>query len=233
MRYYYDLHIHTVLSPCADVLMTPNNIFNMASLKGLHIIAITDHNSAKQLPICHEIAKSYDLLFIPGIEVSVAEGFHVLCYFKTLEEALKFDHQLENYLNKDYYDLSYYGEQSLTDIEDQVISNYPYLLSQPTNLSFQDLLNMMTSYETIMAYAHIDRSKHSGLSFIHKFPLDFIECTKHIEESFIEKYLLNRYKLLTNSDAHQIIDISECTSYNSIHLDELTIEAFFRYFHHG
>ena len=30
-----DLHIHTALSPCGDMDMTPNNIVNMAQLKGL------------------------------------------------------------------------------------------------------------------------------------------------------------------------------------------------------
>jgi len=58
MKFFYDLHIHSVLSPCADRLMTPNNIFNMANLKGLNIIAVTDHNSMKQLPVLSEIAES-------------------------------------------------------------------------------------------------------------------------------------------------------------------------------
>ena len=233
MRLHYDLHIHTVLSPCADVLMTPNNIFNMATLKGLDIIAITDHNSAKQLPICHELAKSYDLLFVPGIEVSVSEGFHVLCYFKSVEEALSFDKQLETYLIKETYDLACYGEQSMTDIEDQVVDTYPYLLSQATNLSFHGLLNLIKPYEAILAYAHVDRIKHSGLSYVHHYPLDFIEISKHASDAFIEKNLLDRYPILINSDAHQITDISEPSSSNIIHLKDLSIEAFFRYFNHG
>ena len=43
----YDLHIHSALSPCGDKDMTPNNIINMSLLKGLEIISVTDHNSAK------------------------------------------------------------------------------------------------------------------------------------------------------------------------------------------
>ena len=74
MIYHYDLHIHSVLSACADDLMTPNNIFNMANLKGLDIISVTDHNSLKQLQICQEISESYDMLFIPGVEITCSPG---------------------------------------------------------------------------------------------------------------------------------------------------------------
>jgi predicted metal-dependent phosphoesterase TrpH len=59
MKYYYDLHIHTVLSPCADVLMTPNNLWNMVSLKGLDFVAFVDHNCARQLPMLAKIGESY------------------------------------------------------------------------------------------------------------------------------------------------------------------------------
>ena len=38
-RYYYDFHIHSCLSPCADDDMTPGNIAGMATLKGLNILA--------------------------------------------------------------------------------------------------------------------------------------------------------------------------------------------------
>ena len=135
MIYYYDLHIHSVLSACADDLMTPNNIFNMANLKGLNIISVTDHNSLKQLSICQEISESYDMLFIPGVEISTNEGFHILCYFKKIEDALEFDHKIEQLIEKTTYDVQYYGEQQIVDINDEVIDLYPYLLSPNTNTS--------------------------------------------------------------------------------------------------
>ena len=50
MRYSYDLHMHSCLSPCGDMDMTPNNIVNMACLLGLDIIAVSDHNTARNLP---------------------------------------------------------------------------------------------------------------------------------------------------------------------------------------
>ena len=44
---YYDLHIHSCLSPCGDNNMTPANIVGMAAVKKLDVIALTDHNSCK------------------------------------------------------------------------------------------------------------------------------------------------------------------------------------------
>lgn len=234
MRFYYDLHIHTVLSPCADVLMTPHNIFNMATLKGLDIIAITDHNSAKQLPICEEIAQSYDLLFVPGIEVEVQEGFHVLIYFKSVNEAMRFDQILEPFIDKKEIDLSIYNEQSLTNINDETIETIPHLLTAPTQLSFRELLNILNeSFEYVIGYAHLDRTKHSGLVYCHQYELNFVEVTKHVSESFIDHHYLDRYPIMMNSDAHQIMDISEKNIHNYIELNELSIDSLFRYFHHG
>lgn len=51
MKIYTDLHIHTALSPCGSKDMTPNNIINMSKLKGLDAIAITDHNSCKNVEV--------------------------------------------------------------------------------------------------------------------------------------------------------------------------------------
>jgi len=39
---YYDLHLHSCLSPCGDDESTPGNIVGMAVVKGLQVIALTD-----------------------------------------------------------------------------------------------------------------------------------------------------------------------------------------------
>ena len=45
-----DLHIHSCLSPCGEEDMTPCNIAGMGYLNGLRIMALTDHNTAKNCP---------------------------------------------------------------------------------------------------------------------------------------------------------------------------------------
>jgi len=68
-RYYYDLHIHSCLSPCGDDDMTPNNIAGMAALKGLNIVALTDHNSTKNCPAFFEACKKQGIIPIAGMEL--------------------------------------------------------------------------------------------------------------------------------------------------------------------
>lgn len=233
MKYYYDLHIHSVLSPCADDLMTPNNIFNMANLKKLNIISVTDHNSLKQLSTCYELSQSYDMLFIPGVELEVQEGFHLLCYFKHVDEALAFDAFLESHIHKQRYDHELYGKQAITNLDDEIIDYFPYHLTNSLTLSFEDLLFSLKHYDHILVYAHLNREKNSGLSYLNQYPLDAIELTKHVQAGFIHQHQLTNHKILFNSDAHQIIDISEIKDKNEMELESLTIEAFFEYFKNG
>ena len=86
---YYDFHIHTCLSPCADDDMTPNNIINMAMIKGLDMIAICDHNSSLQLSAFSKLKTNIKIIF--GIEVETIEEVHVLGLFKSLEDNISFD----------------------------------------------------------------------------------------------------------------------------------------------
>lgn len=226
MKYHYDLHIHSVLSPCADVLMTPHNIFNMANIKGLDIIAVTDHNSCMQLKICEEISKSYDMLFIPGIEVTVKEDFDVLCYFKTVDDALQFDQLLEPFKLKETYDIDLFGEQEITNIYDEVIDTYPYLLTHSLDISFNKLQEIINDFEHIMIFAHIDRAYRSGVKYINQLGGKPTIEYKHHQLKDIDAVYVH------NSDAHQIVDILERTDKNVIDLKALNIDDLFRYFNY-
>jgi len=84
---FYVLHIHSALSPCAEDEMTPHNVCAMAALKGLDLIALTDHNAAGNLRSFEEAALARGLMFLPGIEVTTAEEVHILTYFPTVDAA--------------------------------------------------------------------------------------------------------------------------------------------------
>jgi len=226
MIYHYDVHIHSVLSPCADCLMTPNNILNMAMLKGINIVSVTDHNSLKQLPVLFELAMSYDILFIPGVEVTTNENYHVLIYFKTLEEALRFDQMLDTYRPNA---MNHFGMASLTDIEDMVIDTYPSISSDPLLLDYQTLTKALTTYQHLVILAHVDRPNTDILNRLNELKFNGIELTRR-DELLISNYRLSRYPILYNSDAHDLLAISEATLHNTIELESLSIDAFFRYF---
>ena len=88
---FYDLHIHSCLSPCGDDDMTPANIAGMAAVKGLDVIALTDHNSCRNCPAAMYHGIQYGVTVIPGMELTTQEEVHVICLFPDLENALAFD----------------------------------------------------------------------------------------------------------------------------------------------
>ena len=65
MKLHYDLHLHSCLSPCGDVEMTPNNIVGMAKLLGYDIIALTDHNSCLNTPAAVKAGQRLGITVVP------------------------------------------------------------------------------------------------------------------------------------------------------------------------
>ncbi len=205
-----DLHIHTCLSPCASMEMTPNNTVNMAYLKGLEAIAICDHNSALNLPACKAVADAREMVFIPGIEVETKEEVHVLCYFETVDTALEFGDYIYKHLPPIKNKPDFFGEQVVMDEDDEVVKHVGTLLSQSTTLSIDDVVEACRERGGVPVPAHINRQANSILSALGFLPpsLDFasIEVYKHVPISGVN---LDEYHVLYDSDAHQLEDILE------------------------
>ena len=87
-KLFYDLHLHSCLSPCGDNDMTPNNMAGMASLKGLQIAALTDHNSSKNCPAFLAACEKNGIVGIAGMELTTSEEIHLVCLFEYLDAAL-------------------------------------------------------------------------------------------------------------------------------------------------
>lgn len=90
MKFYYDLHIHSCLSPCADDLMTPASIAGMAKLGGLDICALTDHNSVKNCRAFSRACDFYGVIPLFGMELTTSEDVHMICLFSSLDTASEF-----------------------------------------------------------------------------------------------------------------------------------------------
>lgn len=228
MKLFYDLHIHSILSPCADELMTPNNILNMAMLKGLDIVAVTDHNSTRQLPTIRQLEDSYDFLFIPAVEVTVKEDFDVLCYFRTYEDAATFDQFLSSHLDGSWSVFSE-KDQVITDVYDTEIDTVEKPLTH-TNIPYSKLVSRVRDYDGALILAHINRPSQTPLEFYELEDLEFdaIEIQGRNAEKFIQEHPnVKNYKIFHNSDAHSLPMISE--KEYTIELKEKTIDAFFNY----
>jgi 3',5'-nucleoside bisphosphate phosphatase len=226
MKVYYDLHIHTGLSPCADNEMTPHNIVNMALLKGLDFIAITDHNRALNVKSVLDVAKDTSLLVIPGIEVETKEGIHVLCYFEGLEELLLFEKIINAEMPCVKSKPHLMGEQLIFDKEDEVIGTEKKMLTLSCGLSLDQVIAWCHHHRGLIGLAHINRESNSILTILGFIPpqlkVDMIEWNPRI---LIKKQAHYPFPMIYNSDAHQLGDILECVS--SLEVKEKSIKALF------
>ena len=155
---YYDLHIHSCLSPCGDDDMTPANIVGMAAVKGLDVIALTDHNSCRNCPAAIYHGEKYGVTVIPGMELTTQEEVHVICLFPTLDDALRFDaliyEKLLPFPNRE----DIFGKQQIMDERDEVTGTVKNLLINATSISFDDVFPLVGSFQGIAYPAHVPRA---------------------------------------------------------------------------
>lgn len=208
--------------------MTPNNILNMAMLKGIDFLAITDHNTTKQLKIVEELEDSYDFIFIPGVEVTVEENFDVLCFFKSFNDALIFDNYLEKNLDGDW-GIFNKSDQVLTDIYDVEVATYNKPLTS-TKIPYKDLVKAVRNLDGLIVLCHIDRSSKSVLNVykLDNLEFDAIEISSYVKEKYLIKHPeLLKYKILCNSDAHTLLSMSEKDYF--FELEEKSLDSFFKF----
>lgn len=220
MKYYYDLHIHSDLSPCGHKDMTPNNIINMAYVKGLNIISITDHNSIENVKVLKEVGANVGIEVIPGIEVTTREEVHVLCYFRNYYDALVFGNTVYESLPNIKNNKQIFGEQNIYNSKDEIIGQIEKLLINASKYSLEDIYKLVNKHNGVLVPAHINKKSNSILGILGFIPfeleIDFIEI---YQKADVNEKLIKKYQVLKNSDAHQLTDISEpinCIELNSI-----------------
>jgi len=215
----YDLHLHSCLSPCGDDDMTPGNIVGMAVIKELDVIALTDHNSCRNCPDFMKQAGEYGIIAIPGMELCTVEEVHVVCLFKTLEDAMNFDQYVYHKLVRVPNNESIFGKQEICNEEDEVIGNEPYLLINAADIPFDQVYDLVSEFHGIMIPAHIDKNANSVLSNLGFIPPDSkFTCVElkdmaNLHEIRKSNPYLNKCKIISNSDAHYLENMNESVNY--------------------
>ncbi len=210
MKLYYDLHIHSALSPCCDDDMTPNNIVRMARLKELNLIAVTDHNSARNLPAVQSIAQACGLLLLPGIEVTTAEEVHVLTYFSSVAKAVAFGDRIYDSLPNIRNREDIFGNQYVMNEKDEIVGKLDKLLVNACPYSVDDLCRQVRREGGVPVPAHVNRGSNSLLSNFGFIPDDLLFSTIEVNEGISGlKIDPARYRVLHSSDAHSIENIAE------------------------
>ena len=213
-KLYYDLHIHSCLSPCADDDNTPNNILGMASLSGINVLALTDHNSCKNCPAFFEAAENYGIIPVAGMELTTSEDIHVVCLFENLDSALRFDKAIDVYRLPIKNKPDIFGNQLILDKDDNVIGEEEKLLIYAVGISIEDVPELVESFGGICYPAHIDRDSNGIISILGTFPkTPYFSCVEihdgaRISE-FSEKYGLSDKIFTVSSDAHRLTDMRD------------------------
>ena len=210
MVIYTDLHIHSCLSPCADADMTPMNICAMAKIKGLHAIAVTDHNSARNLAVIEKAAKEQELLLLPGMEITTREEVHLLAYFPCVENALAMGDFLYAHLPDVSNDPRIFGEQLVMDAEDAVAGVESRLLVSATGLSLTQTVKKIIALDGLPVPAHINRGNNGMLINLGFLPEDIsfpaLEVAQHLP---VPQKIVKDKIVLHASDAHRLGNIAE------------------------
>lgn len=231
MKLYYDFHIHSGLSPCGSEDMSPNNIVNMSLIKGLDVIAITDHNGIANAKVTVEVGKNSGLIVIPGMEIQTIEDVHIVALFKRIEQLEQFydDIKEQRLLIKNKPER--FGQQMIFNHEDEVIGYEDNYLITPFNITIDKMIEFAKRYEGIVFPAHINRNSFSiikSLGFIDE-SLDITNIEwygKRPEDAdSYDNRMFKKYRELINSDAHELINISERENY--LEVSEKTVEAIF------
>ena len=217
-KYYFDFHVHSCLSPCADDDNTPNNIAGMATLNNLQVVALTDHNTCKNCPGFFEAAKKQGIIPIAGMELTTAEDIHIIFLFEKLSDALAFSEEVNTRRILFPNRVDVYGEQYVMDGNDEVIETEPDLLSNATTITVEECPALAQKYSGICYPAHIDRQANGIISTLGTFPdIKGFKCCEFHDKEFIEeyreKYPLGDRKIVICSDAHYLWDMRDENDY--------------------
>ena len=229
MKYYYDLHLHSCLSPCGDMDMTPNNLVNMAKLLGLDAIALTDHNSSLNCEAAIEVGREIGLTVIPGMELTTSEDIHAVCLFPTLEKALCWNEYVDAHRIKIRNRAEIYGRQVIMNSFDEEIGEVEHLLLPATEISIMSAYNKVKEFGGICYPAHIDRDSLSILSVLGEIDISCgfktFELANRSKLSALKKQhpILEKMNMVSCSDAHYLENMKEAENY--LCLDELSPES--------
>lgn len=193
--------------------MTPNNIVNMAYVKGLNMIAVTDHNSIENYRAVEKIAKSLNIITIAGMEINTKEEVHILSYFRDYDSAKLVSDMIYESLPEIYNKINIFGEQNIYNENDEIIGSIDKLLINASRYSLKEIYDIVIKHNGIIVPAHVNKKSNGILGVLGFFPadiqFDFIELSYSTELNERNKKMTDKYKRLVNSDAHMLENISE------------------------
>jgi hypothetical protein len=227
MKVYYDLHMHSCLSPCGADDMTPNNLVNMAALAGLEVIAVADHNTTRNVPAMTKVGEQVGVLVVPAMELTTKEDIHVLCLLPSLEAAEDFRQYVYERLPQRKNRPKAFGHQYVMDENDEILEEEPQLLAFGSSIGVYETKKLLEEFGGLAVPAHIDRASYSliGVMGLIDPAMGFFvyETTPNCDrEALMAQYHFSG-GFLSNSDAHDLTAIPDAS--RTLEIAERTPQA--------
>jgi PHP family Zn ribbon phosphoesterase len=205
MRYKADLHIHSCLSPCGSLDMDPQSIARTAHEKGLHLIALTDHNCARNAPALQLACEQWGIYCVGGVEACSLEEVHCLCLFPTVQASLEFDRIIMQALPRVKNQPERLGDQVVVDSEGMIVEEIEFWLGSALQLPLEQIVALTRSHGGIALPAHIDKPHFSliaQLGFLNQDHYAAVELSAGYVRQGGALELAGPYCATTASDAH-------------------------------
>lgn len=180
--------------------MSPSVLVRRARESGIGLLALTDHNSARNAPAFRECARREGLAALYGMEATSAEEVHVLCLFATVEAALDFSARVESLLMPLPYDPEILGDQVVVDADENVLDLPRVFLGAALRLGYDELCSEADRGGALVIPAHIDRPAYGAiaqLGFLPDGPYAAVEAMRPLPEGGSRGYTV-----ISGSDAH-------------------------------
>ena len=221
-----ELHMHSVLSPCASLEMIPPLIIEKALEEKIDIIALTDHNTAANVPAMLDAAVGTGITVFPGMELETSEEIHVLCLFDTLAQLQTFEKivnsHLPDYKNND----EFFGYQLVVDKDGNFVRKEERLLHTASTLSIFEAQEQVKRLGGLFIPAHVEREENGMLPRLGGVPpelhLSIVEISSYESTPEVRKLWpdLKDIHIIKNGDAH---DLDGMVGSTTLEFDEITL----------
>lgn len=221
----FDLHIHSCLSPCASLEMSPAEIVARAAAAGLGGIALTDHQSARNCPAMAECARRAGIACLYGLEVQTSEEVHTVALFDTVEQALELTEMVYTALPKRVNAPEVFGDQPVVTADDEVVELEWRILAMGCRLSISDVAERVRALGGLYLAAHVDRPNFSVLGSLGAVPdgcFDAVEVSRTADAAEWARRTAG-YAMVRSSDAHHLDDVARV--WTEADLPEFSVSA--------
>lgn len=227
MKVYYDLHMHSCLSPCGADDMTPYNLVNMAALAGLQVIALSDHNTTRNVPAAVKAGLEAGVLVVPAMELTTKEDIHVLCLLPSVEAAEEFRQYVYPRLPQRKNRPKAFGHQYVMNERDEILEEETQLLSFGSSIGIYETKVLLEQFGGLAIPAHIDRASYSLIGVMGLVDPAMGFTVYETTVGCDRKELMEKYRFtggfLSNSDAHDLIAIPDAS--RTLEIPELTAQG--------